>query len=45
MKKPKGTEPPASTNGPQPVPQSSCLECGREMEPPIAGPNDPIEVL
>jgi len=41
----KCTEPPASTDGPQPVPQPSCSECGREREPPIAGPNDPIEVL
>jgi len=45
QKNQKCTEPPASTDGPQPVPQPPCSECGREREPPIARPNDPIEVL
>ena len=45
QKNQKRTEPSASIDGPQPVPQPPCSECGREREPLIAGPNEPIEVL
>ncbi|KAJ8436040.1 LOW QUALITY PROTEIN: hypothetical protein Cgig2_017508 [Carnegiea gigantea] len=37
-------EPLASTHGSPPIAEKPCLECDIEREPPIAGPNDPIEL-
>ncbi|KAJ8426863.1 hypothetical protein Cgig2_008658 [Carnegiea gigantea] len=39
----KHTDPAALTPCPPPAPRPPCSECGREREPPLAGPNDPIE--
>ncbi|KAJ8435402.1 hypothetical protein Cgig2_009653 [Carnegiea gigantea] len=39
----KHTDPAALTHGPPPASRPPCSECGREREPPSAGPNDPIE--
>ena len=38
------TEPSASTHGSPPAPKEPCQQCGSKREPPIGGPNDPIEV-
>ncbi|KAJ8443038.1 LOW QUALITY PROTEIN: hypothetical protein Cgig2_030241 [Carnegiea gigantea] len=43
IRKPKAHRPVASTHGPPLAPQPLCSECGSEREPPMAGPNDPIE--
>ncbi|KAJ8436047.1 hypothetical protein Cgig2_017515 [Carnegiea gigantea] len=37
------TEPLASTYGSPPAPKEPSVACGSEKEPPIGGPNDPIE--
>ncbi|KAJ8446933.1 hypothetical protein Cgig2_026431 [Carnegiea gigantea] len=39
----KHTDPAALTPYPPPAPRLPCSEYGREREPPLAGPNDPIE--
>ncbi|KAJ8434394.1 hypothetical protein Cgig2_014241 [Carnegiea gigantea] len=41
----KHTDRAALTPCPPPAPRPPCSECGREREPPLAGPNDPIEVI
>ncbi|KAJ8433833.1 LOW QUALITY PROTEIN: hypothetical protein Cgig2_028150 [Carnegiea gigantea] len=38
------TEPSASAYGSPLAPKQRCPECGSKREPPIVGPNDPIEV-
>ncbi|KAJ8432427.1 hypothetical protein Cgig2_016057 [Carnegiea gigantea] len=40
----KHTGPAALTPCPPPAPRPPCSKCGREREPPLAGPNDSIEV-